>query len=177
MQGNVLKKVLALIVAIIMVTTISVSAYDLIGWHLYLKSASFTWGDRLQTSGSVIRDAWEDAINDWDDACSANFYYNSSAISELNSNYEDSDDVFGSINVTRNYDDSLAYFFANINAGNIHIGEDNVARSAANHELGHALGLADIRSGRAIMNTRRDRNSIYKPQTDDLNGVAAIYGD
>jgi len=160
-----------------MVTTISVSAYDLSGWHLYLKSASYSWGYLLQTSGSVIRDAWEDAINDWDDACSANFYYNSSSISELNSGYEDSDEMFGWINVTRNYDDSLAYFFAYINAGNVHIGETNVARSVANHELGHVLGLGDISSGRAIMNTGRNRRSIYTPQTDDLNGIAAIYGD
>lgn len=111
MRDNVIKKGLALVVIITMFTTISVSAYSLTDWNLYLKTTSFAWGDRLQTSGSVIRDAWEDAIDDWDNACSAYFYYASGSRSVLNSGYEDSDELFGWVDVVHN-NGSVSHFFA-----------------------------------------------------------------
>lgn len=51
-----------------------------------------------------------------------------------------------------------------------------VAKSTGVHELGHALGLDDKSSGTSIMNTERARTKITTPQTDDLNGIKAIYG-
>jgi hypothetical protein len=69
----------------------------------------------------------------------------------------------------------IYYFFGKLNAGNPDIINTNVARSTANHELGHLLGIADLNSGTAIMNVDRDRSSVYVPQTDDVNGVIATY--
>ena len=69
----------------------------------------------------------------------------------------------------------IYYFFGKLNAGNPDIINTNVARSTANHELGHLLGIADLNSGTAIMNVDRDHSSVYVPQTDDVNGVIATY--
>ena len=53
----------------------------------------------------------------------------------------------------------------------------NARRGTAGHELGHALGLDDNNSGGAvIMNVGRNRNQVFTPQTDDINGVNSIYG-
>ena len=46
------------------------------------------------------------------------------------------------------------------------------------HELGHVLGLQDY-SGAYIMNPTDwiyTSLGIFEPQTDDINGVDAIYG-
>lgn len=170
-------KVFSLIVVIVMATATSASAYSLAGWYLYYKTADFKWGNYIQMSGSTVRNAWEDAIDDWNDACSADFYYSSGAISELNSMHDDDAELVGWTDVLQSTSGSVAYFYGYLNAWFPDIGQTNVARSAANHELGHVLGLDELYSGRAIMNLRRDRTSIYLPQTDDLNGIAAIYGD
>jgi len=48
-------------------------------------------------------------------------------------------------------------------------------QSTGVHELGHAAGLDDLSSGSCIMNSNRDRESIYTPKTDDVNGVNASW--
>ena len=56
----------------------------------------------------------------------------------------------------------------------------NKRQSVAAHEIGHALGLADLSSGStALMNGytyyRYDTNGVYTVQTDDKNGVNYLY--
>ncbi len=52
----------------------------------------------------------------------------------------------------------------------------NFRRSVAGHEWGHALGLNDENSvTNALMNQGRNRNTIYTPQSDDINGINAQY--
>ena len=52
----------------------------------------------------------------------------------------------------------------------------NYRQSVLVHELGHALSLADNPpTSLSIMRYDRDRELIYVPQTDDINGVNAIY--
>ena len=54
-------------------------------------------------------------------------------------------------------------------------------QSVAMHEIGHALGLADIRdpNSKTIMNYssayRYDQLKISRIQQDDINGINAIY--
>lgn len=159
--------------------TQSASAYSLESFHLRSKSASFVWGDRISSPGTVIRNAWESAINDWASASSCNFYDSSNSANELNSFYETSSSLYGRTGLSYDITSEAIYiasFDAKINAGNSNISTRNVARSAANHEFGHLLGLNDLSSGTAIMNNNRDRTTIYIPQTDDINGVAAVYG-
>ncbi len=47
------------------------------------------------------------------------------------------------------------------------------------HEVGHALGLADVYSGARLMHgitsERYDTYGVYRPQTDDIDGVNAMY--
>ena len=158
-------------------TTLAVPtyAYSTTSWKLSSKAASYTWGDRLQTSGSVIRNAWESADDDWYSASSVNFYYYSNSVNVLNSFYESSSSLYGRTSIS--YSGGIVTSFtANVNAGNSNITQSNVARSTANHEFGHVLGLDDLTSGTAIMNVNRNRGSVYVPQTDDKNGIASIYG-
>lgn len=156
--------------------SVATQAYNLAGWQLSYKSAPYKWGDYLQTSGSTIRDAWEDAITDWDEACSAHFYHSDFAISELNSMHDDDDDLLGWTDVYAP-NGTVNYFYAYLNAWSSYIFQTNVARSSANHELGHVLGLDEMTSGIAIMNLNRNRATIYTPKTDDINGIRAIYGE
>ncbi|MHC4269920.1 MAG: matrixin family metalloprotease [Planctomycetota bacterium] len=49
-------------------------------------------------------------------------------------------------------------------------------KRVATHELGHALGLDHDNTFPALMNTTYSQN-IETPQTDDINGLRAIYGN
>ena len=123
-----------------------------------------------------MKSVWQTAAVDWYNAVGANFYYYETSVNTLNTFYESSTSLFGRIHV--NYSSYIVtYFEAMLNTGNINVTQsDTVARSVANHELGHALGLDDIYSGTAIMNVNRNRSTVYCPRTDDINGVSAIYG-
>lgn len=49
-------------------------------------------------------------------------------------------------------------------------------RSVANHEVGHAMSLADNNNVTySIMNQNRNRTSIYVPQSADINAVTTVY--
>jgi hypothetical protein len=51
----------------------------------------------------------------------------------------------------------------------------NFIVSVAGHEQGHGFGLGESSVNPALMNQNRDRETIYKPQQDDINGINAIY--
>jgi Matrixin len=51
---------------------------------------------------------------------------------------------------------------------------DTRRRSTSGHELGHALGL-DHSTGAVLMNDARNRDQVFSPKTDDINGVNSIY--
>lgn len=160
----------------ISVYVMSASAYSLTGWHIASKSISYTWGDRLQTPGSVIRNAWSTAATDWYGASRLNFYAHNSSANIVNSWNEVSSTKYGRYYLYTNSSNEVTSFTADINAGNTNINNANVARSTANHEFGHIAGLQDLSSGTAVMNTNRVRGSVYIPQNDDKLGITYIYG-
>jgi hypothetical protein len=54
---------------------------------------------------------------------------------------------------------------------------NNYKQSTIVHEFGHALSLADNPSEKqSIMRHDRNRNTIIKPQQDDIKGVKSYYG-
>ena len=145
-------------------------------WYLPGRSTSFRWGNRISQPGSVIRNAWEDATNDWWSASRANFFYSPNSVNVLNSWFESSSTFFGRATVTWNSSTGrVISFVADINAGNTTITSPNVARSVANHEFGHVLGLDDLFSGTSIMNVNRQRGTTFIPQATDINGIIVIY--
>lgn len=53
---------------------------------------------------------------------------------------------------------------------------DTRRRSTTGHEIGHALGL-DHPTGAVLMNDTRNRDQVFSPKLDDVNGVNSIYGN
>lgn len=173
------KKFSLFLVVFLLLSAFSTTAYAYLqtGWLIApFKSISFTWGDRLASPGSIIRNAWESAVTDWHSASELTFYETQASTNLLNSWNETSSTYFGRYHVWYNRYNEVTSFTADINAGNTNITKSNVARSTANHEFGHIAGLEDLTSGVAVMNVNRNRENIYTPQPDDKNGIVAIYG-
>lgn len=157
-------------------STIQVAeAYVKEGWKLPSKSVTFKWDRTITIPGSVIRNGWEKAISSWKTASGFNFNAVSSSVNSLGSWYEYSSTYYGVTHIYRNTSTGLITKFEGlVNAGNTNISKSNVAQSTGVHELGHVIGIAH-NNGVSIMNSNRDRTRIYTPQTDDKNGVNAIY--
>lgn len=89
-----------------------------------------------------------------------------------------SDTWYGSYTPSTNWLGNVTSFNIKLNSrtiGNDATNWNNYVESVMVHELGHSLSLGDLNSGTSIMNENRNRNTMYKPQTDDINGVNAYY--
>lgn len=157
----------------------TVYAYSSVKARVANKTITYKFGSF--TEGIVnkwyLKYAWQNALSDWPNAYSRITVVQSSSTSNtLGMMNESSSYLYGSTEMDFYLTSGhIYYFFGKLNVGNPDITNTNVARSAANHELGHLLGIADLNSGNAIMNVNRNRSSIYVPQTDDVNGVIATY--
>lgn len=63
-----------------------------------------------------------------------------------------------------------------INYNYLQSDDDTRRRSTIDHEMGHALGL-DHPTGEVLMNGTRNRDQVFSPKPDDVNGVNSIYGN
>lgn len=160
--------------AIVFASMSTSEAYVEAGWKLASKSSTYKWGDRLDSGSSVIRSGWESADTSWNTASNIVLSANTSSVNTLNSWYEASSTYYGRMSTTYNTSNIVTKFAGDINAGNTNITKSNVAKSTGVHEFGHAIGI-DHNSGTSIMNSSRDRTTMHVPQTDDKNGVNAIY--
>lgn len=150
------------------------SAYSLTGWRFSGTSfITYKWGASLKDG--VIKTGWTNAASSWRTSTSDNvrFYYDSKSVNYL-TRFTDADSTYYGKMLTSRSNKMVTKFegFENDNAVKV----STVAKSTGVHELGHALGLDDKSSGTSIMNTERARTKITTPQTDDLNGIKAIYG-
>ncbi|WP_053784084.1 zinc metalloprotease [Paenibacillus xylanivorans] len=135
---------------------------------------SYSWGDNMGGS-SVIKSAWQSAVSDWKNKQSkVEFVYSSSSDSKLHSYHSADKTLYGEMQWTSDLLKFVTKFNGYINNNANNITTTNVARSTANHELAHAMGLDHV-SGTSVMNSNRDRATIYLPQTDDVNGINARY--
>lgn len=180
-MGKNKKRMSLLIVIIILlfclnrVFAYSLSSYKWEGtsYPIYL---TYMLGDNIDSGDSVISLAFKTAISDWNNAQNRIYFSKaSSSKNVLNSYYLSSTSEYGYCDISYNTSTKyINYFLANVNAGNPNITGNNVARSVANHELGHGVGL-DHSTKTAVMNTARNRTTIYIPQVDDINGMYAQY--
>lgn len=150
------------------------SAYSLHG-HRFAGTGfiSYKWGSTL-TDG-VLKTGWTNAASAWRTSTDDNvrFYYDSKSVNYL-TRFTDADTVFFGRMVTSHSNKIVTKFEGFLNDNAVRVA--SVAKSTGVHELGHSLGINDLQTGTAIMNTERDRTRITTPQTDDLNGIKAIYG-
>ncbi|MEG2909931.1 MAG: matrixin family metalloprotease [Erysipelotrichaceae bacterium] len=136
---------------------------------------SYKWGNNLTASGSVIRNGWIAADNAWSSASNFNLFEHSNSVNTLNSWYESSSSYYGKMSTYVNQTTKIVTKFEGyLNSGNTNISKTNVAKSTAVHEFGHAMGIGH-NSGTSIMNSQRNRETMHVPQTDDKNGIRAIY--
>lgn len=138
---------------------------------------SYAWGDNLQSPGTVIRNGFINAVSDWGSVqTKVKYYYLSSSANKLDSYFISSSSDYGMTSTYYDPDTNyVGYFYARLNAGNPDMTKSNVARSVANHELGHPMGLRDNNFSGAIMDQARNRTVIYTPQADDISGINYIY--
>ncbi len=137
---------------------------------------TYKWGDRLQTPGTLYRNAFQSSITDWNSiSTKMRLSYSSSGNVSFNT-YSSQD---GRAGVTYSYCDGQLLTSAEVLA-NIYYDSgrtNNSRRSITGHEMGHGLGLGHIPEdeGIALMGYNPDRNIYYVPQSLDIGLMNQVY--
>ncbi|APO48533.1 hypothetical protein BS614_30910 (plasmid) [Paenibacillus xylanexedens] len=134
-----------------------------------------------KTGSSSVNDIWNEAIFNWNQqSTKPNF----STQTTSSPNVE-----FQGVHISNTDSDGKAQWYTDSNGTTYHSfawintyftsGYSSLkARSVASHEIGHVLGLSHA-SGCVLMSdntpTRYDTCGVYTPQSDDLNGINALY--
>lgn len=176
------KKVTSVISGILLGVCLFSTAYAYVllpvSWSQYNGRAfvvNYKWGDRLQTAGSLWRNAFETAISDWNGKpTKEDFSYSASTTQMTINTYDAQDGNYG----IASYSPSSGNFSYCNPSGNIRTNisaSNNALRSTAAHELGHCISLDHSNVANAVMRTGRDRDIIYQVQQDDVDGVNKKY--
>lgn len=137
---------------------------------------TYKWGDHLQTSGTLYRNAFESSVVDWNSiSTKMRLSYSSSGNVGFNT-YRSQD---GRAGVTHRYCDGQLLASAEVLA-NIYYESgrtNNSRRALTGHEMGHGLGLGHIPEdeGIALMGYNPDPNVYYVPQNLDIELMSQVY--
>jgi hypothetical protein len=112
------------------------------GQTLYIP---FKWGDRLQTPGSLWRNAFEEALDAWSfTATHIWYYFNSSATNEVNT-YDTPNGQGGVTEIVCYYNQTLQVTIkGNIYYDILNSYTVNQRRGIASHEVGHGVSVGHI---------------------------------
>lgn len=171
---------IAIFGAILIVTSqvpIPAAAYAFLpcSWGSSATQVTYKWGPNLGNPTFLWQIKFNESISDWNTSTvRPDLVENSGSPNTLDS-YSAVDNNYGVATVTCSGSTMLSFVAkANSNYGPSYNWDGNFMRSVTGHELGHGLGL-DHSTSTAIMNTSRDRYTIYVPQVDDTSGIAALY--
>lgn len=140
----------------------------------------FEWGPNLIGNPSYTwRLRFSDSVGDWNSQGTKPLVQWSSGAANRLDSYTAADGYYGYASIACTgpfWDRKMSSFdaYANSYRGHEYNWDDFFMRSITGHELGHGLGLGHS-TEYSIMNTSRDRYTLYTPQQDDRNGLNAIY--
>ena len=124
----------------------------------------------------VHKRGFQQAIYDWNiSQQKRNFRYTGGSAKGALDSYSSNDYIeYGYTYVIYDNNNCVTSWVSKINKYYTYTHNEIIARSVGGHELGHTLGLNHT-ANPALMNPNRDRSIIYRPQTDDINGVNNLY--
>lgn len=160
--------------SLLLISNQPIYAYSFTGKKICTFYVNYRWG------GSIIpvhQTGFQQAVSDWNSSQSKkSFRNNGSTANGVLDSYSFKDYVeYGYAYIIYDEDTKcVTAWVAKINKYYTYTHYTIIARSVGGHELGHILGLNHT-ANPALMNSDRDRSVIYRPQTDDINGINALY--
>lgn len=132
---------------------------------------------------SIDTTSWDDSLTNWYNT-STPFNYYSACLGEITLQDEDNsgDSWDGLTTYTSVSGSTIEGAAVALNGWYTNSYTSEERDSVSGHELGHALGLADLVGGAEVMNgqtcgsnSRFCYYTVWGPQSDDVNGVNALY--
>lgn len=166
--------------AAVLVNGGTASAYSLLSHHQPEVTSTDVTVEYDWSAGitQAYQDALEDGMADWEAASldkDVTFDYDSSSSNQFHSAWTYGTTWAGQSSLTQGSNSHWSDWDIELNTWKMQYWSATERRSTAGHELGHVLGLDDLSSGAALMNTNRTRSSIYTPFSDDRDGVDDHY--